>query len=268
MNRPTGDAVAAQAVALCRGDIISYDRMDCQKFVETCINDCAKAAGLDTRLDAAGSNDMARHHCAWLGTLANAKAEGKLVLGAGLLIHEDDESGLPEQYRGDGLGDFSHVGLYVGENALGDVDKYGRKRMCNAVHSSQSMGRVAGSTLSNGWTHVMLFAEIDYGIEVGGLNLSHEAEALINTKADENIEDVDMRDAKGYPSAQSARYVRVETGNEYGLKVREAPKRSAITKYTAPNGTQLRVMGESGQYYKVMYNGGVRWVDRRYTVAE
>ena len=68
------------------------------------------------------TNDMARR-AAWLGTLDEARAQGRLVPGAGLLIREETEANLPARYAGDGLGDFSHVGLYVGEGALCDTDK-------------------------------------------------------------------------------------------------------------------------------------------------
>lgn len=77
------------------------------------------------------------------------------------------EANLPARYAGDGLGDFSHVGLYVGENALTDTDKNGRRRACDVVHSSATMGRVAGSTLQNGWTHALWFSEIDYAVTAG-----------------------------------------------------------------------------------------------------
>ena len=157
--KPTGKSVAAAAMqAVSVG--YTYDEMDCQAFVEHCVR---QAGG---SMDYSGSNDMARN-AVWLGTLENAKAAGRLVPGAGMLIHEDTEANLPAKYRGDGLGDFSHVGLYVGEDALTDTDKNGQKRSCDVVHSSATMGRVAGSTLQNGWTHVMWFTEIDYGNEAG-----------------------------------------------------------------------------------------------------
>lgn len=155
--KPTGESVAAAAVQAV-GVGYTYEEMDCQAFVEHCVKQAGGA------MSYRGSNDMARH-AAWLGTLENAKAAGKLVPGAGMLIHEDTEANLPAKYRGDGLGDFSHVGLYVGENALTDTDKNGKSRSCDVVHSSSSMGRVAGSTLKNGWTHVLWFPEIDYGEE-------------------------------------------------------------------------------------------------------
>lgn len=247
MAKPNGTAVAARAVELAKGPRIGYDELDCQAFVEQCIRDCGG------RLDAAGSNDMVRNHCAWLGTIENARAEGKLLPGAGLLIHEDDESGLPAKYQGDGLGDFSHVGLYVGRDALTDTDHNGKVRECDAVHSSASMGRVAGSTLQNGWTHAMLVQEIEYGIETDGLHLSSHAEEIVNERQTGS-------------SGEKAAFVIVQTGNQYGLKVREKPDRKAITKYTVPNGTCLRVLGERNGFYKVMHMGRARYVDKRFTV--
>ena len=167
MNKPTGAAVAAKAIAaVAEGH--TYAEMDCQALVEYCVNACGG------KMAYAGSNDMARN-VAYMATLENAKAEGKLVPGTGLLIHEENENGLPAKYRGDGLGDFSHVGLYVGENALTDTDKNGKSRKCNTVHASASRGRVCGGTTGGGWTHAVLFGEVDYtgvniptGVVVGG----------------------------------------------------------------------------------------------------
>lgn len=164
--KPTANQVA-RAATLAAHVGYTYDELDCQAFVEHCVR---QAGG---RMDYLGTNDMARR-AAWLGTLDEARAQGRLVPGAGLLIREATEANLPARYAGDGLGDFSHVGLYVGENALTDTDKNGRRRACDAVHSSATMGRVAGSTLQNGWTHALWFSEIDYavtaGAGVGGTN--------------------------------------------------------------------------------------------------
>lgn len=164
--KPTGNQVA-RAATLAAHVGYTYDELDCQAFVEHCVR---QAGG---RMDYLGTNDMARR-AAWLGTLDEARAQGRLVPGAGLLIREATEANLPARYAGDGLGDFSHVGLYVGENALTDTDKNGRRRACDVVHSSATMGRVAGSTLQNGWTHALWFSEIDYavtaGVGAGGTN--------------------------------------------------------------------------------------------------
>ena len=157
--KPTANQVA-RAATLAAHVGYTYDELDCQAFVEHCVR---QAGG---RMDYLGTNDMARR-AAWLGTLDEARAQGRLVPGAGLLIRESTEANLPARYTGDGLGDFSHVGLYVGENALTDTDKNGRRRACDVVHSSATMGRVAGSTLQNGWTHALWFSEIDYAVTAG-----------------------------------------------------------------------------------------------------
>ena len=157
--KPTANQVA-RAATLAAHVGYTYDELDCQAFVEHCVR---QAGG---RMDYLGTNDMARR-AAWLGTLDEARAQGRLVPGAGLLIREATEENLPVRYAGDGLGDFSHVGLYVGENALTDTDKNGRRRACDVVHSSATMGRVAGSTLQNGWTHALWFSEIDYAVTAG-----------------------------------------------------------------------------------------------------
>ena len=150
----------ARAAVQAVGVGYTYDEMDCQAFIEH----CARQAG--GAMDYLGTNDMARR-AAWLGTLSQAQAEGRLVPGAGLLIREETEANLPARYASGGLGDFRHAGLYVGPDALTDTDKTGRKRSCDAVHSSATRGRVAGSTLQNGWTHVLWFPEIDYGASGG-----------------------------------------------------------------------------------------------------
>lgn len=150
----------ARAAVQAVGVGYTYDEMDCQAFIEH----CARQAG--GAMDYLGTNDMARR-AAWLGTLSQAQAEGRLVPGAGLLIREETEANLPARYASGGLGDFSHAGLYVGPDALTDTDKSGRMRSCDAVHSSATRGRVAGSTLQNGWTHVLWFPEIDYGASGG-----------------------------------------------------------------------------------------------------
>ena len=157
--KPTANQVARAATAAAHVGY-TYEEMDCQAFIEHCVR---QAGG---SMDYRGSNDMARG-AAWLGTLSQARAQGRLVPGAGVLIREETEENLPARYAGDGLGDFSHVGLYVGEGALTDTDKNGRMRSCDVAHSSATMGRVAGSTLQSGWTHVLWFPEIDYGASGG-----------------------------------------------------------------------------------------------------
>lgn len=152
--RPTGQSVVQAALALLG---TPYAEMDCIALVRR----ATAAAGGSA--PPKGVNTLMRSPSVlWWGTLDNARAQGRLVPGAALLIHQDD-GGEPARYRGDGMGNFSHIGLYAGENALTDTDAKGRRRICDVIHSSQSLGRVAGSTLQNGWTHAAWLSEIDCG---------------------------------------------------------------------------------------------------------
>lgn len=231
--KPTGKSVAAAAVQAV-GVGYTYDEMDCQAFVEYCV----KQAGGE--MDYRGSNDMARN-AVWLGTLENAKAAGKLVPGAGMLIHEDTEANLPAKYRGDGLGDFSHVGLYVGENALTDVDKNGNARSCDVVHSSATMGRVAGSTLQNGWTHVMWFAEIDYGVDVQpGVEIGAEISQGTDTGADSVPDGL----TAGTPAQSADRYAVVVSPDGGPVKLRKSASKDESLYWHVNPGARVQVERE------------------------
>ena len=73
--KPTANQVA-RAATLAAHVGYTYDELDCQAFVEHCVR---QAGG---RMDYLGTNDMARR-AAWLGTLDEARAQGRLVPGAG-----------------------------------------------------------------------------------------------------------------------------------------------------------------------------------------
>lgn len=147
MSKPTGERCAEFAVeSLSRG--ITYAEMDCQAYLEWVVR---QAGG---KMDYSGCNAMARacHKAGTIWTLAEAKKTGKLIKGAFLFIHED--TGEPDKYKKDGLGNYDHVAMYVGEKAVQDADKNGNMRWCNGMHSSYTMDRVAGTTTANGFTHV------------------------------------------------------------------------------------------------------------------
>ena len=230
--RPTGKSVAAAAVQAV-GVGYTYDEMDCQAFVEHCV----KQAGGEMAYS--GSNDMARN-AVWLGTLENAKAAGKLVPGAGLLIREETEANLPAKYRGDGLGDFSHVGLYVGPDALTDTDKNGNARSCDVVHSSATMGRVAGSTLENGWTHAMWFQEIDYGNEAG---LWVDQGADSGDVADDGMDMSDELTA-GTPATTVKRYAVVVSPDGGPVKLRKSASKDESLYWHVNPGARVQVERE------------------------
>ena len=247
--RPTGKTVAAAALALAQS-YHSYQDMDCQAMIEQAVRNAGGS------MDYRGSNHMARS-VAWLGTIENAQAEGKLMPGTLLFIHEEDESGLPAQYQGDGLGDFSHVGLYVGENALTDTDKHGKRRACDVVHSSQTMGRVCGSTLKNGWTHVGWAQEIDYGAEVlpgvaPGAEIGQEETGRAEPEAEKAVSSAAVRSPDGNP-----------------VKLRKSPSRAENLYWKVADGETASIERRKGEWTLVtaICTDGVRrraWMMSRY----
>ena len=229
--KPTANQVAQAAMAAAHVGY-TYEEMDCQAFVEHCVHQAGGA------MNYLGTNDMARR-AAWLGTLSDARAQGRLVPGAGLLIREETEANLPARYAGDGLGDFSHVGLYVGEGALCDTDKNGNARGCDVVHSSATMGRVAGSTLQNGWTHVMWFAEIDYGedvqpgVDIGaGIGGGTDSGGLTS----------------GTPTESAERYATVVSPNGSPVKLRKSASQKEPVYWLVNNGARVLVERDKGEW--------------------
>lgn len=149
-KKPIAQACADLAMADLEGDFIPYelgkealdDRgADCQGFIEAIVR------ALGGSISYRGSNDMFRNACSYIGTLSQARKEGRLVPGAVLFIVRQDGSE-PPQYK-DGRGNASHIGWYTG----------GRYEV---VHASSSRGKVAASTLKNAWTHVGWLKAIDY----------------------------------------------------------------------------------------------------------
>lgn len=258
--KPTGQAVVKQMIGLLG---TSYAELDCQGAIEEAVR---RAGG---KMDYRGSNDMARH-LDWLGTLEAAKVVlgDPLPVGAALFINEEVSESTPAQYRGDGLGDFTHVGLYAGE----DMDTFVNPgkliaRKYNVLHSSKSVGFVAGSTLKNGWTHVGLFKEIDCGIAVDdGVSIAPEAENILNNGVNEDK--LVMNNEGEMVQTQKNQYGVVMSADGNPVKVREAPEKSAIYKYKAEVGTRVQIMGEKNGFYRIIYKGKARWMMKEFVELE
>ncbi len=218
MSKPMGAAVAGNAAAKAVAGAISYQQQDCQAFVEGCVRDCG--GGMAYR----GSNDMFRNACTWLGTVKEAKALGRLVPGALLFIHAFD-GGEPSAYRADGKGNASHVGLYCGLDGA------------EAAHSSASRGRVATSTLKNGWTHAGWAKEIDYGSE------------------GERVATVTMR-------------ATVVSTNGEPVKLRSTPDTSRPYLAKVPVGTAVEVLEAGGQWCTVTVSGQRGYMMRQFLELE
>lgn len=244
----TGKQYAKKAVERCNiRPSIPYEREDCQDFLEETARECG------VTMDYKGSNHMARS-MDWLMPIEDAWTFGMLEEGCALFIHDPTKQ--PKGYN-DGRGDYNHVGLYVGEDALIDRDKNGRERSCNVVHSSSTQRRVAGSRLdkklvSGGWSHAGGFKEIRYD----GTAIADNSDGV-----------VDVQPAAPESNAPAAvkEYIRVQTPDGNPVKIREKHNTS-IYKYKAPNGTVLLKTGSKDKYFKVLYEGKERLVHRDFVV--
>ena len=161
---------------------VSYSVMDCQKFVETCLADC----GL--KKDLAGSNTWYREVMknGWTGTPEECvNMLGCVPKGAFLFILEQDGKE-PEKYKGDGIGNASHIGICTGDRGKG------------AIHSSYTNDCVCesefhGKTIKNGgWNRVGLWDQVafDYG---GGSSPEPEPEKKMATVWADNGKPVNLR---------------------------------------------------------------------------
>lgn len=129
--------------------------MDCQKFVEKCL----EAVGV--KMDLAGSNAWYRA-MGWIGTPEECRnLFGRIPDGAFLFILKQDGGEVKRGYT-DGIGNASHIGIYTGSRGKG------------AIHSSESVGMVcesvfSGKSIRGGWNRVGLWMDgLDYGTGGGG----------------------------------------------------------------------------------------------------
>ena len=138
--------LAALAASKARTPAIPYKEGGRSDAGTDCINLvgwCVEELGGEKSDIPRGSNTAWRTAMQWRGTLAGAKAQGKLLPGALLYICDGPTADWPD-------GDYSHVGIYIGQEGL------------EVVHASASRGGVYPSTLKNGWTHVAWLAVVSY----------------------------------------------------------------------------------------------------------
>ena len=193
---------------------VPYTHLDCQAFVERCLRD------IGISKDLAGSNAWYREVMGngWVGSPEECKKKyGLIPPGAFLFILANDGKE-PEKYKGDGIGNASHIGIYTGMSGAemvaialdgGDADAQKWNYGDGAIHSSASRGAVCTSTfkgksISGGWNRVGLWNQIDYG---GG-----------------NVDPYQARVVDG------------------ALNLREAPSKSALRIIQIPDGSEVTVL--------------------------
>lgn len=227
----------------------AYSKLDCQAFVEACMRDAGEGKNL------AGSNAWYREciRNGWVGTPEECRNRfGCIPKGAFLFILKASGNE-PERYKGDGIGNASHIGLYTGETGKemadqatidGVVGAYRYDYGNGAMHSSSSRGCVctskfAGKTINDGWNRVGLWKHIDYGEGVNRI--------LGGESGGGKVEPYKAKVVGGT------------------LNLREEPSTSAKRIGRIPDGTILTVTEENGTgWAKVECDGYTGWVMKNY----
>lgn len=144
----TGEQFAKQAID--GGYIgIPYSKLDCQGFVERVLADCGIRKPNGTVYDWRGSNSMYRNFQQWRGSIKEAEAAfGALPIGC-LLYTRKTDGGEKDKGYNDGLGNFSHVGIYLG-------DPHG------VIHSTTG-GVQWGKYPDKRWNYCSLLSMLEYG---------------------------------------------------------------------------------------------------------
>ena len=206
----------------------AYSRMDCQKFVETCMAD------VGYHKDLPGSNAWYRY-MDWTGSPEEcAQQFGCVPKGAILFIVEHDGKE-PAKYQGDGKGNASHMGIVTGQGE-------------GAIHSSSSRGCVCeskfkGKTIPNGgWNKVGLLNAFDYGLKNGG-------------------------DQEGEPMNE-AKTGTVYAENGKPVNLRKAASTDAALIDRIPVGTDVEILSESGEWYKVKADGKTGWMMKKFIIVD
>jgi hypothetical protein len=192
---------------------------------------------------------MFRNACSWRGTLAEAKAAGKLVPGA-MLFMVDRDGGEPAQYKADGLGNASHVGVYVGVSDL-----------IYSVDASASAGKVRSRDKRNGegyvWTHVGQFKEVDYVLkkrpsevttddqEEAADELESGAGTQTGTQTGTQAQAADDQAGTGMLPARA----RVESSQR--LNLRKSPRTDGVRIGGMEPGTVVDVLDSLGDWWQV-----------------
>lgn len=116
---------------------VKYTETDCQQFIENC------AAEAGYKFNSRGTNDMWRNYMDEQG----GTAFYPLAIGDVVYKWRAESDKLPSKYRGDGLGDFYHIGIITG------IEPY---TVCHSANSKENGKKDTYSTkeqLAAVWTH-------------------------------------------------------------------------------------------------------------------
>ena len=212
---------------------MSLAGMDCQGLAEYLLIQCGVPKA---ECNLAGSNAHWRN-CVWTGTPEQCKAAfGAVPPGAWVFIVSDSDAGAPEKYRGDGLGDAGHMGVYLGDCAL---------------HASSSRGCVAeskftGKTIPNGgWNRIGLPPWVDYGItSESGADASGAAQDAQEGASGAEDEGLTI----GTPTAPKMTYATVVSPDGNPVKLRKSASKDDRTYWLVNHGASVCVERVKGDW--------------------
>lgn len=203
--------------------------MDCQGLCEYLLIRC----GIPRKeCNLAGSNAHYRA-CVWTGTPEACRQQfGRIPAGAWLFIVKNDGRE-PDKYKGDGIGNASHMGVYLGPGE-------------GALQAAASRGRVYvgdfnGTSGSGGWNRVGLCKWVDYGLE--------EKEPTVGGGDEQPVE--------AAPPVAFSDWAQVSTPDGNPVKLRAQPSRKSSLYWKVPNGAAVLVEG-------FLDAEGTTWVRARY----
>lgn len=218
----------------------SYDDEDCVHAVV--INLIRNCAGGDSTYRTAGCTELWNsftkykpgnkyRHIVSCKTLAEAKAEGLLI------------GDLPVIYNAS-TGKCEHIAYY-----MGGVGGY------ECIHSSATKGEVCGTTLKNGFTHVLRHRDI-VGVAADGTSSKVDCNDVVDIHIpNERNEDIHMN---------ILYYAKVAT-NGGALNLRSSAKKADNIVCEIPFGTELPVYSTTADgWTQVCYNGAYGYVSSGY----
>ena len=104
---------------------LKYADADCQAYCELVLKDLGIRQPNGKPYNWKGSNDMARNAVSWIGTKDEAIRQfGSIPLGSWAFIWENKTGKERERGYTDGMGNFSHIGIYIGNNIVRDSTRY------------------------------------------------------------------------------------------------------------------------------------------------
>lgn len=130
---------------------IPYAELDCQGFVERVLTDCGirKSNGLSYNWK--GSNSMYRNFQQWRGSIADCEKQFGFLPPGALVYTRKTDGGEVEKGYSDGLGNFVHVGIYLGPPH-------------GVIHSTTG-GVQFGKFPDRRWNYCSLLEMVDYTVK-------------------------------------------------------------------------------------------------------